>query len=127
MKKTASRALMVLTATLMVVAVLVPFAYAASKTVYISQGDGPVQSAQITADNGAKYAGSNYVTSGHSLYIDLQRSSGSGWVNDKTALMPIGGNADGISTYAGALLWRVQLNPQYWFTDCDGKGTVSNR
>lgn len=127
MKKKASRALMVLTATIMVVTVLAPFAYAASQTVYIHQGSGPVQSAAITANNGAKYDGSNYVTSGHRLYIDLQRSAGSGWVNDKTALMPIGSNANGYSTVQGALLWRVQLNPQYWFTDCDGEGTVSNR
>ncbi len=127
MKKKASRALMALTATLLVVAVLVSVAYAASQTVYIHIGDGPVQSAAITGNNGANYSGKNYATSGHSLYIDLQRSSGTGWVNEKTALMPIGSTASGYSSLTGALLWRVQLNPQYWFTDCNGEGTVSNR
>jgi hypothetical protein len=126
MKKKASRALMVLTTTIMVVTVLAPFAYAASQTVYIHKGDGPVRSASITSNDGAHYSGSNYSTSGHSLWIDLQRSSGSGWVNEKTSLMAINSKANGESSLGGALLWRVQLNPQYWYTDCKGDGTVSN-
>jgi hypothetical protein len=101
--------------------------FAASQTVYIYQGNGPVQSASIATENGANYQGWNYATSGHSLYIDLQSSTGSGWSNIKTSLMAINSSASGTSTLTGARLWRVQLNPQYYFTDCDGKGTVSSR
>ncbi|UNC91051.1 hypothetical protein [Candidatus Contubernalis alkaliaceticus] len=107
--------------------VLVNSIYAANATVNIKKGQGPVQSASITANNGAKYSGRNYSSSEHSLYIDLQASSGSGWANVKTSLMAIGSSASGLSTMSGALLWRVQLNPQYLFTDCNGEGTVSNR
>ena len=112
---------------IMLISVLATSAYAASQTVYISQPSGPVQSSAISANNGANYAGSNYSTSGHKLYVDLQSSTGSGWSTIKSSLMAIGSNASGYSDLSGERLWRVQLNPQYAYTDCDGKGTVSNR
>lgn len=118
--------LMSLMVAIMLISVLATCAYAASETVYISKGQGPVQSAAISANNGANYAGQNYVTSGHKLYITLQSSDGSEWTDERVSLMDIGSSASGNKEKSGTLLWRVQLNPQYAYTDCDGEGTVSN-
>ncbi len=112
---------------IMMVFVLATIIYAASQTVHITVGQGPVQSAAITANNGARYDGWNYPNSRARLWIDLQSSDGTRWVNRETALMSIGSTASGVSTLSGALLWRVQLNPQWAATDCIGRGTVSNR
>ena len=128
MTKIVSRkTLLIFMVTIMLFFVMVTSVYAASRTVQIYNGDGPVRSAAIAATNGAKYNGYNYKSSGHRLYIDLQWSNGSGWVNQATKLMDKGQPANGSSTRSGTLLWRVQLNPQYAFSDCRGYGTVSNR
>ncbi|KFD41716.1 hypothetical protein DK28_0206060 [Peptococcaceae bacterium SCADC1_2_3] len=126
-KKMSKKMLISLMVAIMLIGVLATSVYAASQTVYIHQGDGPVQSAAISANNGANYYGWNYDTSGHKLYVDLQTSTGGGWSTDKSSLMDIGSSASGYSTLSGTRLWRVQLNPQWAYTDCDGKGTVSNR
>lgn len=126
-KMTSGKTLSSLVVAIMLVFVLAIGANAASHTVYIDKGDGPVQSGQITANNGANYNGYNSSQSGHRLYITLQSSSGSGWTDQKVSLMDIGQSASGYSNLSGDLLWRVQLNPQYYFTDCIGSGTVSNR
>lgn len=60
---------------IMLIFVLTISANAASHTVYIDKGDGPVQSGQITADNGANYNGYNSTQSGHKLYITLHNRS----------------------------------------------------
>ncbi|GAB6275452.1 MAG: hypothetical protein STSR0004_23220 [Peptococcaceae bacterium] len=126
-KRMSKKMLISLMVAIMLIGVLATSVYAASQTVYIHQGDGPVQSAAITANNGANYSGKNYATSGHKLYITLQCSNGGGWSDEGVSLMNIGSSTNGYSTRSGALLWRVQLNPQYAYTDCDGEGTVSNR
>lgn len=126
-KMTSGKTLSSLVVAIMLIFVLTISANAASHTVYIDKGDGPVQSGQITANNGANYNGYNSSQSGHKLYITLQSSSGSGWTDQKVSLMDIGQSASGYSSLSGDLLWRVQLNPQYYFTDCIGWGTVSNR
>ncbi len=100
--------------------------FAASATVYISTGQTSVRSSAITSNYGASYDGYNYSSSGHPLYIDLQYSDGTGWQTERTSLMAIGSGAYGSSSRSGALLWRVQLNCMYWYSDCIGRGTVSN-
>ena len=127
MAKRLSKKMLVSLMVIMLISVLATSVYAASATVYIHQGQGPVQSSAISANNGAKDVGKNYATSGHKLYLDLQWSSGSGWNTVKTDLMDVGGSASNYSDLSGTKLWRVQLNPQWWYTDCDGEGTVSNR
>ncbi|HHW40604.1 MAG TPA: hypothetical protein GXX19_05555 [Syntrophomonadaceae bacterium] len=127
MDKRLSRKMLISLMMIMLISVLATSAYAASQTVYINKGDGPVQSASISATNGANYNGWNYSDSEHKLYITLQWSTGSGWVDERVSLMDIGSSASGYSTLSGTRLWRVQLNPQYAYSDCHGKGTVSNR
>ena len=112
---------------IMLTGVLATSVYAAYEYVYINKGEGPKLSAAITANNGARYDGWNYVTSGHKLYITLQSSDGYGWIDERVSLMDINSGATGDSDLSGTRLWRVQLNPQWAYTDCDGKGTVSNR
>jgi len=126
-KRMSEKMLSSLAVAIMLIFVLVTSINAASHTVYIDEGDGPVQSGSITATNGANYDGHNSSGSGHRLYITLQSSSGSGWTDQKVALMDIGQSASGYSAVSGDLLWRVQLNPQYAYTDCIGWGTISNR
>lgn len=109
---------------IMLISVLVTSAYAASQTVYIYDGSGPVHSAYITSYTGAQTDGWNYTTSGHSLYCDLQAWNGSSWPTIKSSFMAIGGYAHNYST-AGYQYWRVQLNPELYYTDCNGKGIVS--
>ena len=97
--------------------------YAASATVYIHIGDGPVQSAAILS-SGASYTGGNEATSGHRLHLTLQYYSGSGWVDDKVSTMAIGAGIMGQSTDTRYGSWRVQLNPDLWYTDCNGWADV---
>jgi predicted PurR-regulated permease PerM len=126
-KKMSKKRLISLVVVIALVCLLTASVYAASATVFISQGQGVVHSASISATNGAKYSGWNQNTSGHSLYITLQSSSGSGWTDRKVSLMAIGSGATGNAWEpTGTHLWRVQLNPQWAFTDCDGWGRVEN-
>lgn len=102
---------------------------AASQSVYIKQGNGPQASLLIyDATSGARYRGSNYFTSGHKLYVSLQErgtngvfivmsqrllapDSSTGWINYN-------------NSYTGT--FRVELNPELWYTDCDGYGAVES-
>lgn len=126
-KRISKKMLMSLMVAIMLIGILATSVFAASQTVYIEQGDGPVQSAAITASNGAKYSGWNFDTSRHRLYITLQSSSGSGWTDRRVSLMDIDSGATGDAWEpTGSNLWRVQLNPEWSYTDCDGWGQVAN-
>lgn len=100
---------------------------AASSTVYISQGQGPQNSTAIPSFNGANFRGRNYNTSGSKLWVSLERWNGFWFQTEEQALMNIGSSASGFSTIQGNTAWRVKLNPELWFTNCDGEGTVSSR
>ena len=112
---------------IMTVGVLAISASAYSATVYISQGQGPQYSGSIPSFNGANYSGSNYASSGHRLWVSLERHNGYLYETQERDLMNIGSSTSGFSTTQGNAAWRVKLNPELWYTDCDGIGTVSTR
>ncbi|MHB1418011.1 MAG: hypothetical protein ACYCX4_00250 [Bacillota bacterium] len=125
-KKMSKKMLVTLMVALMIIGILATTAFAATQYVYINKGDGPVQSASISSTNGAYYNAQNYWSSGHSLYATLQYSNGSGWNDEYVQLMEPNTGANGASWRSGSLLWRLQLNPYLFYTDCDGYGYVSN-
>jgi len=125
MSKRTSRKMLISLMVIMLIGVLATSANAGTAYVYINKGQGPQLSNAISLPAGAEYEGWNYSDSGHKLYLGLQvYSRDIGWGTMRTALMEIDGYAYGTYPMPHANDFRVQLNPQWAYTDCHGKGLV---
>ncbi|CFY10881.1 Uncharacterized [Syntrophomonas zehnderi OL-4] len=100
-------------------------AYAASTSVSISNGSGPVLSSVIATNYGVSYYGSNSNRSGHILHISIEEKTGAYWRTDTSNPMGIGQTASGSSKLKVPAQWRVKLNPDNYHTDCSGYGQIS--
>jgi|GEM_PF-2367924 hypothetical protein len=104
---------------------LVATAYAASVSVSINKGSGPVFSDTLAANKGVSYRGNNSFQSGSVLYISIEERTGAFWRTDTVQPMGIGQSASGNSQLRIPALWRVKLNPALANTDCIGHGQAS--
>ncbi|MEW6182461.1 MAG: hypothetical protein AB1500_04690 [Bacillota bacterium] len=126
MSKRTSRLLLASLTLIMLISVLVTSAYAGEAWVYISQGEGPQLSASISGTD-VGYEGWNYDTSGHRFWISLQGCCAYGnWWTLEDYLINIDDYYYSTYSIQETSGYRVQLNPELWFTDCDGKGVVRN-